>query len=174
MNRHIHYLWLFVLFCLLQAFVFERMQLGPFLYPCIYLLFILLFPFGYKTFYLLLWSFALGLCVDFLSSGILGLHASATLFLGLGRQSILKLVASKEDLGQLTVPGLRTLGYLRYLTFLVIALLIHHGVLFGLETFRLSYFPLTLLRILCSTLLNSLLIIFAQVAFFTRKPYSGS
>ncbi|MCL1973431.1 MAG: hypothetical protein FWG54_01280 [Bacteroidetes bacterium] len=174
MNRPLYYLWLFILFCLLQTFVFERMQLGPFLYPCIYILFIILFPFGYKIVYLLLWSFAIGLCIDLLNVGILGLHTSACLFLGLTRQSILKLVATKEDLGQLTIPGWRTLGLQRYLTFLVIALLVHHGVLFGLETFRLSYFPLTLLRIICSTLLNGLLITLTQAAFFNRKPYSGN
>ncbi|MCL2738470.1 MAG: rod shape-determining protein MreD [Bacteroidales bacterium] len=174
MNRPIHYILMFVLFCLLQTFVFGRMQLGHFFYPCIYVLFILLFPFGYKTLYLLLWSFAIGLCVDMLSAGVWGLHTSASLFLGLSRQSILKLVASKEEFGQLMVPGLRTLGYQRYFTFLMIALFIHHSVLFGLETFRFSYFPLTLLRVLCSALLNSLLILLAQVAFLNQKRHSGN
>ncbi|MCL2502638.1 MAG: hypothetical protein FWE99_05840 [Bacteroidales bacterium] len=174
MNRPLHYLLMFVLFCLLQTFVFERMQLGHFFYPCIYVFFFLLFPFGYKTLYLLLWSFAMGLCIDMLSAGVWGLHTSASLFLGLFRQGILKLVASKEEFGQLTVPGLRTLGYQRYLTFLVIALLIHHGVLFGLETFRFSYLPLTLLRMLGSTMLNGLLIILAQFAFFNPKRNSGN
>ena len=170
MNRPVYHIWLFLLFCVLQTFVFERMQLGPFFYPCLYLLFILLFPFGYKTIYLLLWSFVLGLCIDLLSAGILGLHTSACLFLGLSRHSILKLVAAKEELGHFTLPGWHTLGPQRYLAYTVISLLIHHGVLFGLETFRFNYFPLTLLRILCSVALNSLLIILTQMAFFNRKP----
>ena len=174
MNKSLKYLLLFLLFCLLQAFVFERMQLGPFLYPTIYLLFILLFPFGYQTIYLLLWSFAMGFCIDILSAGVLGLHTSATLCTGLLRQNILKLVATKGDVGQLRSPGIYALGYLRYFTYVVLSLLIHHSVLFGLETFHFSYLPFTFTRILCSAVLNVTFILLLQALFFDQKRSSDS
>jgi len=174
MNRFLQYILLFLLFGALQAFVFGRMQLGPFLYPCIYLLFIFLFPFGYKTPYLLLWSFAIGLSVDILSAGVLGMHTSATLCVGLLRQSVLKLVAAQGDFGPLATPGLHTLGYRRYLTFVTLLLLIHHSVLFGLEAFRFSFLPLVFIQVLCSTVLNVLCIAIVQATFFGQKRGSNN
>ena len=169
MRRFLQYGGLLILFCLLQTLIFERIQLGPFFYPCIYLLFILLFPFGYNTFWLLLWSFVMGLSVDLFSAGAIGLHASAATCLGFFRSSILKMAATKGDVGQFAVPGPRTLGMTWYLVFVVICLLLHHAVLFGLENFHFRYLHLTLARVVCSALLNTALIVLVQISLFNRR-----
>ena len=172
MRRFLQYCGLFILFCLLQTLIFERIQLGPFFCPCVYILFILLFPFGYNTLWLLLWSFAMGLSIDIFSAGALGMHASAATCIGLLRVNILKMVANKVDIAQISVPRPRTLGTPWYLVYIALSLLIHHAVLFGLENFHFRYLHLTLIRIVCSTLLNTLLISLIQVTFF--NPTRGS
>ena len=169
MKQFLRYGRWFLLFCVLQTLIFERIQLGPYLSPCIYVLFILLFPFGYNTLWLLLWSFAMGLSIDLFSAGALGLHASAATCLGLLRPGLLKMVSTKGDVGQLATPSLRTLGLPRYLAFVVLALLIHHAVLFGWENFRFNYLFLTIIRIFCSTMLNALLIVLFQATLFSQK-----
>ena len=168
MKIFLQYCGLLLLFCLFQSFIFERIQLGPFLYPCIYPLFLLLFPFGYNTIYLLLWAFVVGLNID-ISTGVMGIHTSAALCLGMLRRNVLKLLTIKGDLGPLAIPGINTLGLPRYLIYVALSLFIHHAILFGLESFRLAYLHLTLARIVCSTLLNTLLVVFVQAALFNRK-----
>ena len=169
MRRFLQYGGLLILFCLLQTLIFERIQLGPFFYPCVYILFIFLFPFGYNTFWLLLWSFFIGLSIDFFSAGAIGLHASATTCLGFLRSNILKMVATKGDVGQFAIPGPHTLGTPWYLVLVFTSLLLHHAVLFGLENFHFRYLHLTLARIICSALLNTTLIVLIQISFFNRR-----
>lgn len=169
MKKFLSYFGRLLVFCLLQAFIFERIQIGPFLYPCIYVLFILLFPFGYPTSYLIIWAFVVGIITDISATGMLGLHASASVCLALLRRNVHKLVTVKGEVGQLAIPGLNTLGFTRYATFVAVSLLIHHTILFGWETFRFSYLHLTIARIVCSTLLNTLLIVLVQATFFNRK-----
>jgi len=174
MRRFLQNAGLLILFCLLQTLVFERIQLGPFLSPCVYLLFILLFPFGYNTLLLLLWSFAMGVSVDLFSTGVIGVHASAATFLALLRSGILKIVTTKGDVEQLSIPSPRTLSTPWYIVYVATSLLIHHTVLFGLEMFRFSYFALTLLRIGFSTILNTLLITLIHATFFNQRRISDS
>jgi len=169
MKQFLRYGGLFILFCVLQTLIFERIQLGPFLSPCIYILFILLFPFGYNTLWLLLWSFAMGLSIDLFSAGALGIHASAATCLGFLRANVFKIVTTKGDVGQLATPGLRTMGAQWYVMYVVFSLLIHHTVLFGWESFRFSYLHLTIARIICSTFLNTILIVVFQATLFNQK-----
>ncbi|MDR2586043.1 MAG: rod shape-determining protein MreD [Prevotellaceae bacterium] len=168
MKRNLYYFLILLLFCAAQIFIFERLHLGPFLYPCIYVLFILLFPFGYNTSYLMLWAFAMGLSVD-LCTGSPGMHASACVCLAFLRPNVLKLVTIKGEVGLLVTPTLRTIGFSRYLVFVSISLLIHHAVLFGWECFKISWIHLAIYRILCSTALNTILVVLIQAAFFNKR-----
>jgi hypothetical protein len=79
------------------------------------------------------------------------------------------MVTTKGDVAQFAMPGLRSLGLTWYLVYLFFSLLIHHTALFGWENFHFSYLFLTIIRILCSTLLNVMLIALVQVTFFNRK-----
>ena len=167
--NNMRYILLFLLFALLQIFIFERLQLGHFCYPCVYVLFILILPFGYSTTSLLLWSFALGLAVDIGSGGVLGLHTSACLCMGLLRNGFLKLVSTKGDFEQWVRPGLSSLGYRRFGLFLFLSLLVHHTVLFCLEGIRLEFIYFFLLRLGMSLAVNMLLITSLQVAFFSQR-----
>ena len=173
MNNSIRNILLFFLFVLLQVFIFERIQLGPYCYPCAYVLFLLTLPFGYSTTSLLLWAFALGLSVDIGSGGVLGLHTSACLCLGLFRNTFLKLVSTKGDFEQWVHPGLDSLRGRRFILFLLFSLLVHHTVLFALEGFRVAYIHLTLLRIVLSVVVNILLISSLQLAFFSCRRGAG-
>ena len=169
MRRFLQHTGLFILFCLLQTLIFERLLLGPFFAPCVYLLFLLLFPFGYSTFLILLWSFAIGISVDLFSAGALGVHASASICLGLLRSGILKMVTTKGEIGQLTIPGPRTLGTPWYFVYVITSLFVHHTLLFGLESFYFTNLYLIIVRIVCSTILNTLLIALLHTTFFNSK-----
>ncbi len=169
MTDFLRYILRFLLFVLLQVAFFNTLNLGQYLYPCPYLLFLLLFPFSYGTAGLLLWGFAVGLAVDLLGGGILGLHTSAMLVTGLLRNGVLKTVSVKTDFEPQAVPGISTLGFVRYLIFSACCITVHQCVYFGLENFSMSMLGQTLLRIVASTLLNVALVLIIDQCFFSSK-----
>ena len=52
------------------------------------------------------------------------------------------------------VPAIRTMGILPFLKYLVVSVLIHHGLLLTLEFFSFAHIGTLLLRIAASTLLT--------------------
>ena len=77
---YLRYILIFILLLLIQLLVLNNINLGGYINPYVYLLFILLLPYGTPRWVLLLVGFFTGLVVDYFSN-TLGLHASATLIL---------------------------------------------------------------------------------------------
>lgn len=169
MANNLRYILRFIFFVLMQVAFFNTLNLSSYLYPCPYLFFLFLLPFSTGTSLLLLWGFAIGLAVDILGGGILGLHTSAMLVMALMRNTFLKTVSVKTDFDALAVPGTSTLGFARYLIFISCCILLHHCVYFGLENFSFSMIGPTLLRIICSALLNICLILIVERSFYSYR-----
>jgi rod shape-determining protein MreD len=157
----------FIFLVLLQAVILNNIQLGGFINPYLYVLFILLLPFETPKGLLLLLAFLLGLSVDMFAN-TMGIHASATVFMAFCRPYILKLVAPRDGYEAETLPSIKNLGlrwFLVYSTFLVF---LHHTFLFFVEVFRFSEFFMTLWRVLLSSSLTIFLVVLSQYLFY--KP----
>ena len=101
---------------------------------------------------LMLWAFFLGLAVDVFSDTP-GMNAAATVLLAFLRPTFLRLFVPRDTLDTL-VPAIRTMGILPFLKYLVVSVLIHHGLLLTLEFFSFAHIGTLLLRIAASTLLT--------------------
>ena len=170
MNRGIKYVLHFLLILAEQLLLYEHQNLGLYLYPMPYLIFMLLFPCTYPTAGLMLWAFAFGFFLDVLGGPtLLGLHTSACVTLAalLNGLNIADTVIG--DLDSLTVPGFVQFGALRYSFFVLLCVTIHHTAYFMLEAFSFLFFWHTLARITCSVLLNTLLILLFQRTFFELR-----
>lgn len=157
----------FVFLVLIQVFVFNNMNIGGYLNPYIYVLFILLLPINISKSLLLILAFVLGLTIDYFGN-TLGLHAAATLLMAFARPAVINLFFSNIEFNPGEEPGLSRLklgGFFRYVFTLVF---IHHCTLFLLETFSFNNFLYTLYRIMLSTLLT-MLIIFISMLLFSKK-----
>lgn len=93
----------------------------------------------------------LGLAVDVFSDTP-GMNAAATVLLAFLRPTFLRLFVPRDTLDTL-VPAIRTMGILPFLKYLVVSVLIHHGLLLTLEFF-FAHIGTLLLRIAASTLLT--------------------
>ncbi|MGL2987017.1 rod shape-determining protein MreD [Flavobacterium sp. RSSA_27] len=144
----------FILLLAIQVVVFNNMNFYGYVSTFPYILYIILFPVNGNKTALVVSSFLLGLVLDmFSNSG--GVHATACLILAYFRPYIFKFSFGLSYEYQ-TVKLNDILTPERF-SFLLIATLLHHLVLFTLEAFEFSFILEVLLRTLLSTAFTLLL-----------------
>ena len=137
---------------LLQVLILNNVHIAGYATPFLYIYLILKFESDTPRNALMLWAFFLGLAVDVFSDTP-GMNAAATVLLAFLRPTFLRLFVPRDTLDTL-VPAIRTMGILPFLKYLVVSVLIHHGLLLTLEFFSLAHIGTLLLRIVASTLLT--------------------
>lgn len=154
----------FILLLAAQILIFNRIDLFGYINPFPYILFIILYPVNGNKSGLLLASFFLGLLMDmFCNSG--GVHAAACLILAYYRPAIFKFSFGLSYEYQ-TVKLNDVLTPERF-SFLLIAVVIHHFVLFVLEVFKVSFLWDILVRTFFSTIFT---IITCIIIIYIIKP----
>jgi hypothetical protein len=154
----------FILLLAAQVLIFNRIDLFGYINPFPYMLFIILYPVNGNKSGLLLASFFLGILMDmFCNSG--GVHAAACIVLAYFRPSIFKFSFGLSYEYQ-TVKLNDILTPERF-SFILIAVVIHHSVLFILEVFKISLLIDILLRTVLSTLFT---IITSIIIIYIIKP----
>ncbi len=157
----------FVFLVLLQGLVLNQIDLGGYLNPYLYLMFLLMLPFETPKWLLLILGFVTGIVIDAFTN-TLGMHTSACVLLAFVRPYLLQLIAPREGYEFGMQPFIQHMGLAWYITYAGILVLVHHSCFFFLEVFRFSDFFTTLLRILGSGAFTLLLIILSQYLIF--KP----
>jgi hypothetical protein len=154
----------FVLLAGLQVLILNHIHFGGYIYPVVYVYFILLLPFETPGWVLLLSSFAIGLSVDFFSNS-LGLNAAASVLMAFCRPGIIKLLESKREYEKGIQPGIKDLGFQWFFFYALILVVVHHSALFFLEVFSFSEIRQTLNRIGMSSAATLVLIFVGQFLF---------
>ena len=162
------YIIRFVVLVLVQVFVLNKIQFSGYINPYLYVLFILSVPFTTPKGLLHVLAFLMGLSIDFFS-GMLGIHAAATVFMAYLRPGIIKLLGVKDDVSPELEPGVAKFDFLWYLTYSVILVFLHHLLLFYLEIFRFSEFFSTMGRVVISTVFTVTIIILVQYLFYRKQ-----
>lgn len=156
----------FILLLLAQVVIFSHINFFGYISPYIYIIFILLFPIRDSRILLLVVSFLLGLLIDLFSdSG--GVHAAASVTLAYARPILLKtsfgmlyehhnIKFNSSELGNL-------------ITYVIIAALLHHFILFSLEIFNISNIILILKKTLFSSIFTILLSVLLIILFSRNR-----
>lgn len=154
----------FILLLTVQIIIFNNMNFLGYISPYPYLLFIILYPVNGNKYGLLLASFLLGIILDiFSNSG--GIHTTASIILAYYRPYLFKFSFGISYEYQ-TVRLNDVLTPERF-SFILLSVLIHHIILFVLESFQISFFWDILLRILLSTTFT---IIICIIIIYLTKP----
>jgi rod shape-determining protein MreD len=154
----------FILLLAAQVLVFNRIDMFGFINPFPYVLFIILFPVNGNKSALLAASFFLGIIMDmFWNSG--GVHAAACLILAYFRPAIFKFSFGLSYEYQ-TVRLNDSLTPERF-SFILIAVVLHHFVLFILEVFKISFLWEILVRTMLSTIFT---IVTCIIIIYIIKP----
>lgn len=154
----------FILLLTVQIIIFNNINFLGYISPYPYLLFIILYPVNGNKYGLLLASFLLGIILDiFSNSG--GIHTTASIVLAYYRPYLFKFSFGISYEYQ-TVKLNDVLTPERF-SFILLSVLIHHIILFVLETFQISFFWDILLRILFSSAFTILICI---IIIYLTKP----
>jgi hypothetical protein len=139
----------FIVFLSLQVLIFNNINLFGYINPYPYVLFIILYPVNSNKSVLLLGSFFLGLLLDiFCDSG--GVHTTASIVLAFLRPTLFRFSFGLSYEYQ-TVKIADKMSPER-ITLLLLAIVIHHFILFYLEYFRLGLLFTILSRTIVSAL----------------------
>jgi rod shape-determining protein MreD len=153
---------------LVQVLIVKNIELGRFINPFIYVLFLIILPFETPKWALLFIAFALGITVDMFYDTA-GLHAAACVMMAYIRPGVLKLFSPRDGYESGTQPTIQYLGIPWFLSYAGILVLAHHTILFFLEIFRFSEFFSTFLRVLISSVCTMILIVVIQYLFNRKK-----
>jgi cell shape-determining protein MreD len=152
----------------IQVLVIKNIELGRFINPFIYVLFIIGLPFETPKWLLLFSAFAMGITVD-LFYDTAGMHAAACVFIAYLRPGLLKLFSPRDGYEFGTQPTIQYLGIPWFLSYSGILIVLHHLILFYIEVFRFSEFFSTFFRVIVSSVFTILLVVISQYLFHRKK-----
>lgn len=149
----IHVLCLFII----QITILDNIQLHSYIYINIYILAILVLPYGMKKVTVLFLAFLFGLIMD-LANNTMGIHAAATTFLAYIRPKLLQFTLNREQIDEIEgTHKMRNLGwFLKYTSFSVLA---YNIVLILAEAFSFVNIGITFMRISCSSIVSYIFIL---------------
>src|ERR1700733_3736430 len=127
----------FVLLVFIQVFLLKNLVLYNLPTPYLYILFLLLLPFGIPNILLFALAFITGLSIDAFYDTP-GLHAAACVVLAFVRILFTNVTVSKEGFDNEPEPTLSVMGFRWFFTYTVTLTLIHHFFIFVIESFNLS------------------------------------
>jgi rod shape-determining protein MreD len=159
------YVIMFFALVLVQVLILNNIQFSGLVNPYIYILFILLLPFNIPGYFLLGFSFILGITIDIFGNTP-GIHAGATVLLGFLRPGIARMISSREIIEKGITPSMIQLGSASFIKYTIVSVLIHHLFLFFAEAFSFGDFFETLLRWILSSIFSIILILGSQFIVF--------
>jgi hypothetical protein len=165
MNSNLLYnLLRFILLLAAQVLVFNNINFLCYINPYPYVLFVLLYPVNSNKYGLLIASFLLGITLDyFTDSG--GVHAASCLILAMIRPSIFRFSFGLSYEYQ-TVKINDNLTPERF-SFILLAIVIHHYIMYTLELFEFQLILIILWRTLISSIFT---IIIGVLLIYLFKP----
>ena len=168
MERFYTYFFRFILFVFLQAFIFNQLEISPYVHIMVLPLYILLLPFEVSVIRLLFICFFLGLCVDALSNTY-GLHTSSLVFMGYLRPAVFRWFAPRDGYDTIKSPSVFDMGNKWFLLVFGCLLFFHHLWFFILESFSLSELLLILQKTFPSALLSFIVCVILQTLFLKKS-----
>ncbi len=167
-NALIKYIVAFFVLILIQTLLLNNVNFTPLsINPYIYVLFILILPFETPKWMLLLLAFFLGLFVDIFGD-TMGMHAAACVLMAFVRPSLLLSIAPRDGYEKIHEPTIFFLGFSWFVKYALILIFVHHFFLLMLDSFRLTHFFFTFLKIIISTIVSTTFIVLSQY-FVLRK-----
>ena len=168
MGRFYTFLFRFLLFVFLQVFIFNQLEINPYIHIMVSPLYIMLLPFEMSVIRLLLISFLLGIFIDAFSNTF-GLHASSLVFLAYIRPVVFRWFAPRDGYDNIKTPSIFDMGNRWFLIVFGILLIFHHLWFFTMESFSFGELLLILQKTFPSALLSFTVCIILQTLFLKKS-----
>jgi rod shape-determining protein MreD len=143
------------------------MNLGGYMHPYIYILFLLLLPININRSLLLLIAFFTGITIDYFTR-TMGINASASVLLAYLRPGTIRLFFGNHDFSSKEEPGLSSFGLIGFFKYIIVLVFISQLLLFFMEVLSFNNILYTIQQVILSTLLSTF-IIFIVMLFFGKR-----
>lgn len=164
MKQFLTYVVMLIGLLFMQEFVFVRINAYGLVNVFAYIMFIFMLPLTISRGWLLIIGFALGWIVD-LMSGTLGLNAMCVVWLAFVRPFVVNYTLGREAI-LIDVSSITTrFGALRMVGYVSVMCMLFAIPYFMLEVMSFDNILYTLLRIACSTVATTVLILILQLPF---------
>jgi len=157
--------WFVLLF--VQVFLLRNLSFYNLSTPFIYVLFILVLPFGIPNLLLFFIAFGTGLTLDSFYD-TLGVHTTACVALAFVRILFISVSVNRDAFDE-PEPSLGNMGFKWFSIYAILCIFVHHFVVFFLEAFKLSEFSYTLGRCVLSVIFTLFLVLLVEFIFHNRK-----
>ena len=159
------YLWLSPIFILIQIYILNQVMFNGYINPYFYVMLIICLPQVTPKWFLLLFSFSLGLFID-LFEGTVGFHSTAIVIMAFIKPTVEKIVIPKNTISGEQDLFLQKLGFKMFAVYSLLLVLIHHTILFLLSHFNLASFGNIFGKIILSSIITFTIILICQFFFF--------
>lgn len=156
MERMLNRIAWFIGLSLVQILFLNSICLFGLSTPFVYIYFLLTLDKDTDHNSLMIMAFLLGLTIDIFSNTP-GVNAGASVLIAFMRPRLVDLFSPRGEYENFE-PGIYTLGIWAFVRYAVVMTLIHHTALFLLEAFSFANIEYLSLRILCSALLTTMLV----------------
>lgn len=150
-----------------QIFLLRNMGFYDLSTPFVYVLFLLVLPFGIPNLLLFLIAFGTGLTLDAFYD-TLGVHTTACVALAFVRILFISISVTRDAFDE-PEPSLGNMGFKWFSIYAILCILAHHLVVFFLEAFKLNEITYTLTRCLISAVFTFFLVLLVEFIFHNRK-----
>lgn len=165
-NSILRYIFSFIVLLLAQVMILNNFHIMGWATAYLYIYFIITLPANTKRSLVYTLGFLMGLLIDIFCNTP-GMHTLATLLLSALRHPILALYFNREELESST-PSVHNLGVWRFMRYAVTLVIIHHTLLFVIESFTL-FNPVMMLGKIGACILFTSLLIFVVENIKTSK-----
>lgn len=166
MNKIVYFSFLFFFLLFLQVLILNNINFMGYINPYLYITFIFAYPLQNNRFPFLIFSFLLGLFVDFFTNSG-GIHAFSILTTAYLRLFFVKLYF-KKLVADYSFFDIKTESFGKIFNYVVTLTVIHHFILFSLTNFSFHNFSKVLLNTLFSSIFT-LILFFLGSYIFTKK-----
>lgn len=158
----------FLILMTFQLLVLEKVNLGGFVVPYVYLLFILMLPTNTGRIPMLLIAFFTGLVMDAFCN-MLGFHAFACTAMAFCRILFADRILVRNDHVDILAPNFYVVSFRQFAFYMALLLFVFYLVFFSLEVFSVHGFGRVLLASICSTIVTGALMLLLQLLFVRKK-----
>jgi hypothetical protein len=158
----------FFAYVVVQVMFLQNVVLFDRSFCFLYIAFLLLLPVDIGILGLLAIGFITGFTVDVFYD-TLGIHAAASVLIMFVRNYWLNLITPQGGYDSGAIPSLGLNGWQWFLGYTLPLVLVHHLVLFYIESAGFGLFWFTLSKVILSTLFSTVVIMIVQFIFYRKK-----
>jgi rod shape-determining protein MreD len=154
---------------LIQVIMNNYVNLGPMVYICLVPLLVIYLPLDQKNYLTLFIAFGLGLLIDILSDGVLGLNAGAATLVALVYKPLFYPIFQKNNYSKKYILPIRESGLWHHVLYLLIILAIYFLFYIAFDGLAKTTLLVSLIRYLVNILVNLAIALAIDLTLFNRS-----